>query len=145
MADNPLKSLTSYSQFLAELLDRPNLLRSTITVWSVSPYTGIAEGEVFFVDGYRLRMREELDFDEQIIAAYGYEVYRNAEKLYWYDDFPHPNHPELASTHPHHKHIPPDIKRNRIPAPGISFTNPNLPQIIQELEELIVERRNKGS
>lgn len=140
MANNPIKSVADYSQFLAELLNRPNVVRSTITVWSVSPYTGIAEGELFFVDGLRLRMREELDFDEQIIASYGYEVYREAEKLYWYDDFPHPNDPTLASTHPHHKHIPPNIKRNRIPAPGLSFTSPNLPQIIQEIEVLLTHK-----
>ena len=82
-------------------------------------------------------MREEIDFDELLITSYGYEVYRGTEKLYWYDDFPHPNVPTLASTHPHHKHIPPNIKRNRIPAPGISFKRPNLPIIIQELEDLI--------
>ena len=139
MAENPLDSVANYSQFLAELLHRPGIERSTITVWSASPYTGVAEGELFFADGFRLRMREELDFDEQIITSYGYEVYKEAEKLYWYDDFPHPNDPSLASTHPHHKHVPPNIKRNRVPAPGISFTAPNLPQIIQELEELMAE------
>lgn len=137
MAENPLASVADYSQFLAELVNRPGVERSTITVWSASPYTGVAEGELFFVGGFRLRMREELDFDEYLIASYGYEVYREAEKLYWYDDFPHPNDPTLASTHPHHKHVPPNIKRNRVPAPGISFATPNLPQIIQELEELI--------
>jgi len=138
MADKPLRSLDSYSQFIAEMLEQHNVIRSTLIVWSVSPYTGVAEGELFFANGLRLRMREELDFDEQLITAYGYEVYRDAEKLYWYDDFPHPNDPTLAPTHPHHKHVPPNIKRNRIPAPGISFENPNLPQIIQEIEELLV-------
>jgi hypothetical protein len=138
MADNPLESVANYSQFLAELLDRPDVTRSTITVWSVSPYTAVAEGELFFVGGFRLRMREEIDFDELIIASYGYEAYQEAEKLYWYDDFPHPNDPTLASTHPHHKHVPPNIKQNRIPAPGLSFTKPNLPQIIAEFEELIL-------
>jgi len=39
----------------------------------------------------------------------------------------------LASTHPHHKHIPPDIKHNRIPAPELSFTQPNLPFLMQEI------------
>jgi hypothetical protein len=76
MADNPLASVANYSQFLAELLNRPGVERSTITVWSASPYTGIAEGEVFFGGGLRLRMREELDFDERIITSYGYEVYK---------------------------------------------------------------------
>lgn len=140
-AYNPLASVANYSDFLAELFNRPGVVRSTITVWSASPYTGIAEGELFFEDGFRLRMREELDFDAELITSYGYEVYKGTEKLYWYDDFPHPNDPTLASTHPHHKHVPPNIKRNRVPAPGISFTAPNLPQLIQELEALVDEMK----
>jgi hypothetical protein len=136
MADNPLKSLESYSRFVAELLDRPTVERSTVAVWSESPYTGTAEGEVFLSNGIRLRMREELDFDAGLITAYGYEVYRAEERLYWYDDFPHPDDPNLASTFPHHKHVPPDIKHNRIPAPDMSFTQPNLPALIREIEEL---------
>jgi hypothetical protein len=40
------------------------------------------------------------------------------------------------STHPHHKHIPPNIKHNRIPAPGLSFDQPNLPLLIAEIEQL---------
>lgn len=138
MASQPLRSLQEYSQLVAELQNRPFVERSTITVWSDSPYTAVAQGELFFVNGFRLRMREELDFDDRLITTYGYEVYQDAERLYWYDDFPHPNDPTLVSTHPHHKHVPPNIKRNRIPAPGLSFTSPNLPQIIQEIEALIV-------
>ena len=141
MAVNPLASLAGYSRFLAELLNRPDVVSSTLTVWSASPYTGIAEGEVFFLSGFRLRMREEIDFDEALITSYGYEVYKDAEKLFWYDDFPHPNDPALAATFPHHKHVPPNIKRNRISAPGISFSTPNLPQIIEELKKLIVENK----
>jgi hypothetical protein len=137
MTDDALTSVADYSRFLAELLDRPGVLRSTIAVWSASPYTGIAEGEVFFTGGLRLRMREELDFEEGLIASYGYEVYQDTEKRYWYDDFPHPHDPALAATHPHHKHLPPDIKRHRVPAPDLSFTQPNLPYIIDEIEALI--------
>ena len=136
MSNNPLKSLADYSQFVAELLNRPVVERSTVVVWSDSPYTGIAEGEVFFSQGIRLRMREELDFDAGLITAYGYEVYRTDERLYWYDDFPHPNDPILASTFPHHKHVPPDIKHNRIPAPEMSFDRPNLAVLIREIEKL---------
>jgi hypothetical protein len=47
---------------------------------------------------------------------------------------PHPHIPALQSTHPHHQHVPPDIKHNRIPAPGISFTKPNLLHLIAEVE-----------
>jgi hypothetical protein len=63
MADNPLKSLASYSRFVAELLQRPSVEHSTVAVWSDSRYTGVTEGEVFFSNGIRLRLREELDFD----------------------------------------------------------------------------------
>lgn len=100
MNANPLHSLRGYSRFLAKLLDQPAIQTSTVTAWSDSPYTGIAEGEVLFASGLRLRMREEVDFDAGIITSYGYEVHRGEERLYWYDDFPHPNDPTLASTMP---------------------------------------------
>ena len=135
MSGNLLNSLALYSRFLAELLNRPTVQRSTVALWSDSPYTGIAEGEVFFSNDIRLRLREELDFYAGLITSYGYEVYRGSQRLYWYDDFPHPNDPDLASTFPHHKHVLPDIKHNRISAPQISFNRPNLPIIIREIEE----------
>jgi hypothetical protein len=137
MLDNPLKSLSDYSNYIFKLLERPNVDRSTISVWSTSPYTGVAEGEVFFKQDYRLRLREELDFYDRLITAYGYEVYHNEERLYWYDDFPHPNHPTLGSTFPHHKHVQPDIKHNRIPAPEMSYLYPNIAVIVEEIEEMI--------
>lgn len=136
MTANPLRSLDSYSRYLARLLDQPGVSTSTVAVWSDSPYTGLAEGEVFFVNGLRMRIREEIDFDEGIITSYGYEVYRDDVRLYWYDDFPHPNDPNLASTMPHHKHVPPDIKHHRIPAPDMSFTRPNLPLLLREIDEV---------
>ena len=55
---------------------------STVVVWSDSPYTGTAEGDVYFVRDFRLRLRQEIDFDARLIAAYGYEIYRGAEKLF---------------------------------------------------------------
>jgi len=42
----------------------------------------------------------------------------------------------VASAFPHHKHMPPDIKHHRVPAPEMSFTRPNLVVLIQEIEEL---------
>jgi hypothetical protein len=133
MPGSPLGSLRDYSSFLAELFADPSVERSTVSVWSDSRYTGIVEGEVFFSHGIRLRLREELDFEAGLITSYGYEVYRGDTRLYWYDDFPHPNDPALAATFPHHKHVPPDIKRNRIPAPGLSFRQPNLPLVLREI------------
>ena len=72
-----------------------------------------------------------------IIDEYGYKVWQGENKLYWYDAQPHPNDPSLQSSYPHHKHIPPDIKHNRIPAPGMQFTSANLPFLIRETEMLL--------
>lgn len=137
MIENPLKSINSYSSVITELFNRPTMQWSAVSVWPTSPYAGIAEGEVFSIKGFKLRLREELDFEKVLIRTYGYEVFSGEKKLYWYDDFPHPNDPALAETFPHHKHVPPDIKRNRIPAPEISFSQPNLPAIIRGIEELL--------
>jgi hypothetical protein len=130
---SPLSSLADYRRFVSEWVNHPQIQHSTVIVWSESPHTGIAEGEIFFRNGLRLRMREDIDFDVFFIASYGYEIYRGDERLYWYDDFPHPQDSSLASTFPHHKHVPPDIRRHRIPAPGLNFSQPNLPGIIEEI------------
>jgi hypothetical protein len=50
----------------------------------------------------------------------------------------HPNDPSLANTHPHHKHVPPDMKHHRIPAPDLSFIRPNLPFLIEEIERTVL-------
>jgi uncharacterized protein DUF6516 len=144
MMDEPLRSLAAYSRFVAEVLYRPTVERSTVVVWSTSPYTGMTEGEVFFTHGFRLRLREELDFDAGLITSYGYEGYRGEERLYWYDDFPHPQDEGLAATFPHHKHVPPDVRHHRIPAPDISFTRPNLPVLLQEIDTLIQAETGSG-
>lgn len=99
-------------------------------------------GELHFDGGFRLVIRERLVFDRLpvLIDSYGYEVWRGEEKLFWYDSQPHPDEPALRSTHPHHKHVPPDIKHNRVPAPEMSFERPNLPVLIAEIEGLIEGR-----
>src|ERR1051326_6702588 len=136
--DDALLSLDAYGRLIAEIATRRTVERSTIRVWSDSSHTGIAEGEIFFSNGLRLRVREELDFSAGLITSYGYEVYKNENRLYWYDDFPHPEIPELAATFPHHKHVEPNIRHTRVPAPGLSVTEPNLPRVVDEIEQLQV-------
>jgi hypothetical protein len=106
---------------------------STLRFFTTSATTATVMGTVLFHSGHELRVSELVDFAAGEILDYGYEVWRSGEKLYWYDPQPHPGDPTLASTDPHHKHIPPDIKHHRIPAPGLSFDRPNLPLLIEEI------------
>ena len=134
------RTLLDYELFIYALQDDYSSIRiSTLTVIRQASDVATVEGEVFFHHDLRLRVLEVVRFDliPPRLSRYGYEVWRGGEKLYWYDSHPHPNEPSLAATHPHHKHIPPDIKHHRVPAPELSFTEPNLPFLIQEIEQLL--------
>ena len=129
-----------YELFLYSLTEiYPEIKRSTITFIRLGSTLTRVSGELFFENDIRLVVRERVLYHRLpiILDWYGYEVYRGKEKLYWYDSQPHPNEKSLQSTHPHHKHIPPDIKHNRIPAPNISFTQPNIPALVLEIKKLI--------
>jgi hypothetical protein len=136
---DPFRTSEDYEHFLYTLAERFLSIRQiTVTLVRRGHSLARVSGEVHFDGGFRLVVLERLVFDRLPlhIEGYGYEVWRGDEKLYWYDSQPHPQDPSLQSTHPHHKHVPPDIKHHRIPAPGMSFTQPNLPLLIQELESL---------
>lgn len=136
---NPLQSLREYEKYIYTLSQRhPSIQRSTLTVARRGSATGRLIGDLEIGD-YRLVIREKLSFEGELgpILDYGYEVWRGNDKQYWYDSQAHPNEPSLAATHPHHKHVHPEIKHNRIPAPGLSFTEPNLPFLIREIEQLV--------
>lgn len=123
-----------YAEFVYSLeKDFPSIERLSLAFYTVSSLEGKLKGEILFSGDITLRISETIDFDERVIQKYSYEVRRGEEILYWYDPQPHDD-PSLASTFPHHKHIPPNIKHNRIPAPGLSFDRPNLFSLIEEIE-----------
>lgn len=112
---------------------------STLRLYSVSALNAIVEGEIHFLNGLVLRVKEFLDFKQERIVDYSYTIYRGDRKIRWYDSQPHPENTELASTFPHHFHEEPGIKQNRKPADGISFNAPNLPRLVEVCIRLNVE------
>jgi hypothetical protein len=134
-----LSSLANYSHFVYTIPDRfPSVKRSTLILKPMGAAIGELEGGLDFEDDISLRVYEVINFAAATLTYYSYTVYRGDEKLYWYDPQPHPNNLTLANTHPHHKHVPPDIKHNRVPAPGLTFNQPNLPFLIREIEETLM-------
>ncbi len=134
---SPLNSYAEYTRFIYNFLaDHPTVDRHTLTMYTASQTVGIIRGHIVFRSGHVLRVFEQIDFVTHRILQYMYEVDYQNERLWWYDPMPHPNIPELQSTHPHHKHVLPDIKHHRIPAPGLSFTEPNLLRLIAEVEAI---------
>lgn len=110
---NPLRTDHDYELFIYTLADTyPSIQHSTLTFVRRGSALARVTGELFFANKIRIVVRERLLYQRQpmIIDWYGYEVWRGDEKLYWYDPQPHPDELSLQSTHPHHKHVPPDIK-----------------------------------
>lgn len=159
---DPLATPGAYQAFIYSLPERyTSIQQSTLVYIASGSLFGRVEGRVFFAGEIVLCVQEYLNFELNVIEGYGYEVSRSLSdldgpdapdseeycrasyarkvKLYWYDSFPHPNDLSLASTDPHHKHVPPDIKRHRIPAPDMSFTRPNLIVLIEEIERGILQ------
>ena len=139
---NPLRTSEDYELFLYTLPEEfVSVLSSTLVFIRRGASLARVEGDVLFDREIRLVVRERLLMNRLPIVSdsYGYEVWQGSEKLYWYDSQPHPDDRTLQSTHPHHKHVPPEIKHNRIPAPEMDFARPNLPALIQEIEKLLEE------
>jgi len=143
---NSLRTAEDYELFLYSLVEQfPSIKRSTIVFIRLGATLARVAGELFFDSGIRLVVRERILYHRlpAVIDWYGYEVWREDKKLFWYDSQPHPDEPSLQSTHPHHKHILPNIKHNRVPASKMSFNQPNLPAIITEIKSLIEKDKDE--
>ncbi len=161
-----LSSPVDYAAFIHNLPNQySSVEKSSLTYVPLGVKVGKVIGIVFFESNVTLCVQEFLNFELNVIEGYGYEVsrsrrevnalpkveeycrasYPDKDKLYWYDSFPHPNDPSLASTHPHHKHVHPNIKQNRVSAPDLTFTAPNLPFLIEEIERTVLRNTTGGS
>jgi hypothetical protein len=135
----PIPDFHAYGKLIYSLQERyPIVRRSTLVLANIGSTLAKLEGQVIFDGDVILNVWELVDFAVGRIRNYSYEIYQAGEKIAWYDPFEHPHSPELASSYPHHKHILPDLKHNRIPAPGISFEQPNLPTLIEEIEREVL-------
>ncbi len=131
-----LSSLHEYSRFVYTIRDRfPSVRTCDLVLIPMGPTVGTLRGVLGFDNAVTLRVLEQIDFDAQTIEYYSYTVSQRGERRYWYDPQPHPDDPSLASTFPHHKHIQPNIKHHRVPAPGIRFDKPNLSLLIEEIHK----------
>lgn len=134
-----LPDFQTYSEIVYSLQARyASIQRSTLVLATIGATLAKLEGQVTFAGDVVLDVWELVDFETQRIRNYSYEIYQAGEKIAWYDPFEHPHLPELGSTYPHHKHILPDIKHHRVPAPEVSFERPNLPALIETIEHEIL-------
>jgi len=132
-------TITEYENLVYDLPNKyPQIEFSTLVLKRVGFALCYLEGELHFPNDIKLSVDETIDYDNNAIETYSYEVYRGIKKLYWYDSQPHPHDQSLRSNHPHHKHIEPDIKHHRVPAQELSFASPNLSFLIEGIIETLL-------
>jgi len=130
----PLENIANYSAFVYGLRERHEMVTgSTLTLAPIGATLAKLEGRVECQAGIHLDVWELVDFAARRIRTYSYEIYCRGEKVCWYDAWEHPEIPELAATFPHHKHVLPDLRDNRVPAPGIRFEAPNLDVVLEDI------------
>jgi hypothetical protein len=130
----PLDDVPNYSAFVYALAERHAfIVGSTLTLAPVGATLAKLEGRIECKNEIHIEVWELIDFAARRIRTYSYEIYRSGEKICWYDAWEHPEIPALATTFPHHRHLPPNLRDNRVAAPGISFQSPNLDIILKDV------------
>jgi hypothetical protein len=94
-------------------------------------HEGFIRGEVYFIDGSTLHLREFVDVEIAVERlTYVYQYMTSAEQLIFrYDNTGHHRKLDLT-TYPHHKH---EGSTNQI----IDSAAPNLDAVLQEIEALV--------
>ncbi len=88
MTSDLFRSIQDYELFLYTLTGQyPAVARSTLALIHIGISMARVSGELYFHNDLYLSVRERLLFDRLpvIIDAYGYEVWRGEEELFWYD------------------------------------------------------------
>ena len=102
--------IEAYFQQLRDLVDVcPVVQSSSITYDKRSTHEGFIRGEIYFVDGSVLHLREFVDVEttvERLLYVYQYMDARK-QLLFRYDNTGHHKQRNLP-TYPHHKHTKSD-------------------------------------
>ncbi len=128
-------SIESYFRQIGELIEACAIVQSSnVTYDKRTRHTGFIRGELFFVDGSMLHLREFVDLEDGVDRfTYVYQ-YMDAEQsmVFRYDNTGH--HKKLnLPTYPHHKHA----GSEQIVVPSHA---PSLAEVLEEIM-LLVELR----
>jgi len=123
-----------YFQQVREAIDNCLFVQSSnVTYDKRSPHEGFIRGEVYFVDGSILHLREFVDVEttiDRLTYAYQY-MNMNADRqlIFRYDNTGH--HKKLnLPTYPHHKH---DGSENNV----VTSDAPDLTAVLNEIEPIV--------
>lgn len=124
--------IEDYFQYIQKIIESFAFIHlSEVSYTKRGSYEGFIKGELHFVDGSMLHLREFVDVEiitERLMYAYQYQDSSN-NLIFRYDNTGH--HKKLGiATYPHHKHQ--GSEENVFPASA-----PDLQTVLMEIESLI--------
>jgi reverse gyrase len=124
--------IEAYFEQIREAIETcPVIQAFNVTYDKRGTYEGFIRGEIYFIDGSILHLREFVDAEdipERLTYVYQYMT-PSQQLVFRYDNTGH--HRKLnLSTYPHHKHH--DAEDN-----VVISSAPDLPQILSEIEDLV--------
>jgi hypothetical protein len=125
-------SIESYFQHIGALIEAcPIVQSSTVTYDKRARHEGFIRGELFFVDGSMLHLREFVDVEDGIDRfTYVYQYMdSNQSRVFRYDNTGHHRKLNLP-TYPHHKHV----GREDVVVASLA---PSLQQVLDEIVMLV--------
>jgi hypothetical protein len=125
-------SIESYFQQIGALIEAcPIVQSSTVTYDKRARHEGFIRGELFFVDGSMLHLREFVDVEDGIDRfTYVYQYMdSNQSRVFRYDNTGHHRKLNLP-TYPHHKHV----GREDV---VVASRAPSLQQVLDEIVMLV--------
>jgi hypothetical protein len=124
--------IEEYFQQIREAIDNcPVVQSSNVTYDKRSTHEGFIRGEVYFVDGTLLHLREFVDVETHIDRlAYAYQyMHIDRRLIFRYDNTGH--HKKLnLPTYPHHKHE--GSENNVVASPAPDFAT-----VLGEIESMV--------
>lgn len=124
--------IEDYFQQIRDTIDAAQITESsTVTYDKRATHQGFIRGEVYFVDGSILHVREFVDVEtsvERLLYVYQY-VDAASDLVFRYDNAEHHRHLKLPSF-PHHKH---DGSETSI----VASRAPILAEVLSEIEPLV--------
>lgn len=123
--------IEAYFQHIRETIDACRVVQSSNVAYDKrSSYEGFIRGEIYFVDGSLLHLREFVDVEiRPDRLAYVYQYMDSAQRLtFRYDNTGHHKKLDLP-TYPHHKH---EGTENNV----VASSAPDLAVVLAEIEAL---------
>lgn len=121
-----------YFRRVQKVIESCSIIQLTsITYEKRSSYDGLIKGDLYFIDGSILYVREYIDTERAVDRLMYVYQYLSSSKglIFRYDNTGH--HKKLGiSTYPHHKHEGSDDN-------VVSSTAPDLAKILKEIEPII--------